>query len=414
MNRKLIGPFRQLLPMNELPLKGPLKNENLKVIKDGGIVIENDKIIELGDFEKLASSASKYSEIVEIVKDQVALPGLIDSHTHICYAGSRAGDYELRNSGVSYLEIAKQGGGIWDTVQKTRAASKEELKDGLISRIKRLVQSGITTVEVKSGYGLSAEAELKMLGAMSEVREISDIDLVLTCLAAHIFPKDFDGTSEHYLSEIERTLFPKLKPEFNCHRIDAFIEEEAFSVDQIRPFLSEAKQYGLDITVHADQFSPLASPLAIEVDAVSADHLEASTEDEIRKLAWSETVATVLPGASIGLGIPFAPARKLLNAGACVAIASDWNPGSGPMGDLLIQASILGAYEKLSSAEVFAGITYRAAHALRQSDRGKLESNMLADIVAFPCDDYREILYNQGMIRPSSVWKNGKRIFHNL
>ncbi|MFT6810944.1 MAG: imidazolonepropionase, partial [Saprospiraceae bacterium] len=318
MNRKLIGPFRQLLPMNELPLKGPLKNENLKVIKDGGIVIENDKIIELGDFEKLASSASKYSEIVEIVKDQVALPGLIDSHTHICYAGSRAGDYELRNSGVSYLEIAKQGGGIWDTVQKTRAASKEELKDGLISRIKRLVQSGITTVEVKSGYGLSAEAELKMLGAMSEVREISDIDLVLTCLAAHIFPKDFDGTSEHYLSEIERTLFPILKPEFNCHRIDAFIEEEAFSVDQIRPFLSEAKKYGLDITVHADQFSPLASPLAIEVDAVSADHLEAITEDEIRKLAWSETVATVLPGASIGLGIPFAPARKLLNAGACV------------------------------------------------------------------------------------------------
>jgi len=411
MNRKLIGPFSQILPMTELPLKGALSNEDLPVIQHGGIVIDDNKIVEIDAFESLAFFKLSYSEIIELENNHVALPGFIDAHTHICFAGSRAKDYEMRNSGISYLEIAKQGGGIWDTVQRTRAASQEDLQLGLKSRISKLISNGITTVEIKTGYGLSVETEIKMLRAITEIKKESQIDIVLTCLAAHMIPKDYKGSGEQYLGDIIKDIFPILKSQFECHRIDAFVEEEAFGLRQIKPYLQEARLQGFDITVHADQFSPIASPLAIDLGAVSVDHLEASTDAEIALIANSKTVATVLPGASLGLGIPFAPARKLLNAGACLAIASDWNPGSGPMGDLLTQAALLGAYEKLSSAEVFAGITYRAARALRQDDRGKLEKGTLADIVSFPCKDYREILYNQGALKPNAVWKNGQKLF---
>lgn len=167
---------------------------------------------------------------------------------------------------------------------------------------------------------------------------------------------------------------------------------------------------GFDITVHADQFSTGGSEVAVNVGAVSADHLEASGEEEIKRLAASETVAVALPGASLGLGMGFAPARKLLNAGACLAIASDWNPGSAPMGDLLLQASVLSAYEKLTTAETFAGLTFRAAKALNLYDRGILEKGKLADMQAYPCTDYREILYHQGKLKPIKVYKKGEAI----
>ena len=165
---------------------------------------------------------------------------------------------------------------------------------------------------------------------------------------------------------------------------------------------------GFDLVVHADQFTTGGSRIAVETGALSADHLEASTDIEIKQLAASDTVAVVLPGASLGLGIGFAPARKLLDAGASMAIASDWNPGSAPMGDLLTQAAILGAFEKLSTAETFAALTFRAAKALNLNDRGTIEPGKLADMQAFPCADYREILYHQGKLKPAKVWKRGE------
>ncbi len=202
-------------------------------------------------------------------------------------------------------------------------------------------------------------------------------------------------------------LFARIIKEKLATRVDIFIDKGAFNPANAACYLSVARQTGLDLTVHADQFTTGGSEVAVNTGALSADHLEASTEKEIRILAASDTVAVALPGASLGLGMGFAPARKLLDAGACLAIASDWNPGSAPMGDLLLQASVIAAFEKLTTAEIFAGLTFRPAKALKLADRGVLEEGKLADFQSYSCNDYREILYHQGKLKPARVWKAG-------
>ena len=405
----LIGPFTQLLTMAGHDLKGAIKDESLNIINNGGILIQGGQIIEIGDFEKLVKTTRTLSpKIMELTGHHVGLPAMVDCHTHICFGGSRAKDYALRNSGKTYLEIAKAGGGIWDTVQQTRKQTLEALTDGILKRANRHLANGITTIEVKSGYGLSVAEELKMLRAIQIANQQSAADLIPTCLAAHIFPKDYDGSIANYLVEIGKDLFPILKAEELTNRIDAFIEEGAFSNQIIAPYLEKAQKMGFDITLHVDQFHAGGSEVAVKYKAISADHLEASTEKEIALLAKSEVIPVALPGASLGIGCAFTPARKLLDAGASLAIASDWNPGSAPMGNLLTQAAILGTFEKLSNAEVLAGITFRAAAALNLKDRGVLKPRYLADFIAFPTNDYREILYQQGQLTPSAVWKGGE------
>jgi imidazolonepropionase len=406
---KLIGPFTQILPLAGLPLKGAIADDQLQIITNGGVLVENGLIINVGDFEKLRKDHPK-AEIEEIEDDRVLLPGFIDCHTHLCFAGNRAKDYAMRIAGKSYLEIAKSGGGIWDSVMQTRQASAAELTGLLKQRISRHLAEGVTTIEVKSGYGLNIDQELKQFQAIKIAADNTLADLIPTCLAAHIKPKDFDGSSSAYLEYILHDLLPKIKQQGLANRIDIFIEESAFSIDEATKYLLAAKQMGFDITVHADQFTPGGSMVAVKVGAVSADHLEASTAQEIKAIAASDTVAVALPGASLGLGVGFAPARELLDAGACLAVASDWNPGSAPMGDLLMQASILSAYEKLTTAETFAGLTYRAAKALNLIDRGTLEKDRLADMQAYPCKNYREILYHQGKLKSTLIWKRGHNI----
>lgn len=408
---QLIGPFTQVVTMANLPQKGAIADEQLSVIKDAGILVKGEHIEAIDNFEKLCQSTkSLQPNYTKLDGSYTALPGFVDAHTHICFGGTRAKDYAMRNGGKTYLEIAKAGGGIWDTVSQTRKESLANLTAGIVKRAYRHLQNGITTIEVKSGYGLSVEEELKMLRAIKIANQYCGADLIATCLAAHIFPKDYAGTISDYLAEISNYLFPILKEEQLTNRIDAFIEEEAFSAKVIAPYFTKAKNMGFDITVHADQFHPSGSAVAVEHKAISADHLEASTRKEIDLLAASEVIPIALPGASIGLGCAFTPARKLLDAGTSLAIASDWNPGSAPMGDLLTQAAILGTFEKLSTAEVLAGITFRAAAALSLKDRGQLQKDYLADFIAFPTNDYREILYQQGQLKPSLVWKKGKSL----
>ncbi|WP_158975481.1 imidazolonepropionase [Cellulophaga sp. L1A9] len=409
---KLIGPFKQLVTMTGLPLKGALSDAQLTIVDDAGMLIEDGKILAIGLFKNMVVDADNATtEITTLQGDHVCLPGFIDAHTHICFGGSRAKDYAMRNAGKTYLEIAKAGGGIWDTVTQTRKASTEELIKKTIKRTKQHLKNGVTTLEVKSGYGLSVSEELNMLRAIKTSNAQTPLDLIPTCLAAHMKPKDFLGTNTAYLEEISSTLFPILKEENLSHRIDAFIEESAFSKEEIRPYFKKAKEMDFDITVHADQFSTDGSAVAVEFGAISADHLEASTDKEIELLSKSNVIATALPGASIGLGCAFTPARKLLDAGCSVAIASDHNPGSAPMGDLLTQAAILQTFEKLSNAEVLAGITYRAAAALNLTDRGQIKEGLMADFVLFHTNDYNEILYNQGSFKPCMVFKNGALIF---
>lgn len=403
---KLIGPFTQLISMSTLPLRGSITDDNLISELSGGIVVENGLIVKTGNFEALRKEYPK-ANVEEIKGDSVMLPGFVDCHTHICWSGTRSLDFAMRNAGKSYLEIAESGGGIWNTVQNTRRADLEELEAGVRARALKHLANGVTTIEVKSGYGLNMSTELAMLRAIKSVNDEGWIDLISTCLAAHIKPKDFEGDASSYLKYLLQEVLPEIKRLELSKRVDIFIEKSAFTIDESWPFLDQAHRMGFDLTVHADQFTAGGSILAVRCGAVSADHLEASTESEIKMLADSDTVAVALPGASLGLGEPFAPVRKLLDRGAIVAIASDWNPGSAPMGDLITQASIIATYQKLSTAEVFAGLTYRAAFALRAGNIGQIVPGFKADFQSYPTDDYREILYQQGQMKPNRVWKGG-------
>ncbi|MDQ0783301.1 imidazolonepropionase [Chryseobacterium sp. W4I1] len=406
---KLIGPFKQIVTLADLPLRGKLSDEQIKIISDGGIIVNDGEIRELGNFETLKSK-NQNIEIETIEGEQIVLPGFVDSHTHICFGGNRANDFAMRNAGKTYLEIAESGGGIWSSVQHTRKASEEELLKSLLQRINFLVSLGITTIEIKSGYGLDVENELKMLRIIKRAQEHTPAKLVPTCLSAHLKPRDFEGSNTEYLNYILAEILPKVKEEGLAKRVDIFIEKSAFQPEESKDFLLKTKDLGFDITVHADQFTPGSSRIAVEVGAKSADHLEATIDEDIEFLAKSDTVATALPGASLGLGEKFTPARKLLDAGAIVAIASDWNPGSAPMGNLITQASILATFEKLTTAEVLAGMTFRAAYALGLDNIGQLEVGKKADFVTFKTDNFQNILYNQGSLNAEKVYIDGNLI----
>ncbi len=402
---KIIGPFSQILSMTDLPDKGSIKDSSLEIIQEAGVKVVDGKIQEIKSWKDLYKE--KDVERVKIKEPSVLLPGFIDAHTHICYAGSRARDYALRNAGLSYLEIAKQGGGILDTVRKTRKATASELSRNLKHHSDLQLKNGVTTCEVKSGYGLNVNDELKMLEVIRDIHQTHALDLIPTCLAAHTLPPEFKD-HQAYLDFLIKDLLPLVKKSKLADRVDIFVEEGAFAPEISKKYLLAAKEMGFNLVVHADQFSTGGSLVACEAHALSAEHLEVSSDAEIENMLKNNITAVVLPGCSLGLGIEFAPARKLLDKGLPLVIASDWNPGSAPMGDLLTQASLLGASENLSAAEIFSGITCRAAKVLKLEDRGMLTENMLADMVSFPCEDYQEILYHQGQMRPNGVWKRGR------
>ncbi len=408
MNSKtLCGPFKQLLTMNGLPLKGPLKDEQLEVLTNAGIVVQDGKILDLGSYSDLENIHPDSEKNFNNNSEQIALPSFIDCHTHICWGGNRVNDYSMRVAGKSYLEIAASGGGISDTVTETRKASEDKLVELILDRAKQHLQRGITTIEVKSGYGLNLEDELKMLRAIKKANEKTPVRLIPTFLGAHIKPKDFDGSHAEYLDYLLDEVVPVIAEEKLAARADIFVEEGAFDIDVARIYAKNLKLKGFDITMHVDQFHPGGSKLAIEEGCVSADHLEFTDDESCELFGRSETVAVALPGASLGLGMQFTPCRKLLDNNACVAIATDWNPGSAPMGDLITQAAILGASEKLTIAETLAGITFRAARALR-IEGGILRKGDEANFTVFETDDFRNIFYQQGQLKPSATIMNAQ------
>ena len=389
--------------MVNLPERGAISDNSLEIIDDGGVVIEDGKIIEVGDFLSLSKNNL---DVREITYPCVLLPGFIDSHTHVCHYGNRSDEYAKRNSGISYQQILEEGGGIHNTMNSTSNSTDEQLTDDTLNRLKRHFQEGVLTCEVKSGYAPNLEDEVRMLRIINEIDSSNDIDLIPTCLAAHVTPKKYES-SKKYLDSIINDLLPIIKEENLSNRVDIFIEEKAFSITEASNFLEKIKS-DFYITAHANQFTSGGLKVGVDNGAVSVDHLEVITDQEIDYLSKSDTTGVVLPGCSLGLGIPFAPARKLLDNNCKVSIASDWNPGSAPMGDLLMQASLLGSTEKLSNAEVLAGITCRAANALSLEDRGSLENGKIADMIGFKTNDFRDILYNQGKLKPSFICKRGK------
>lgn len=389
--------------MSNLPKRGSISDEKLEIIKDGGVIIENDKIVSLGLFSILKKEEKN---IHEIDFSCVLLPGFIDSHTHVCYYGNRSDEYAKRNSGISYQQILAEGGGIHRTMNSTSKCTNEKLENETLKRLNRHFLEGVLTCEVKTGYALNLDGEIRMLEIINNLNNDNEIDLIPTCLAAHVTPKDFESPKV-YLESVVNELLPKVKENKLSNRVDIFIEEKAFSVNEASIFLDKVKN-DFSITAHVNQFTSGGVKVGVDYGAISVDHLEVITEDEINYLSKSNTTGVVLPGCSLGLGIPFAPARKLLDSNCMVSIASDWNPGSAPMGDLLAQASILGSKEKLSNAEVFSGITFRSANALSLDDRGSLDIGKIADMIGFKTNDYRDILYNQGKLKPTFICKRGK------
>ncbi len=399
---RLYGPFSQLVTMENVKLHGALADDELQILENAGILLEYGVIKEIDDYSILSE---KYERVIRVSPHQqewIAVPSFVDCHTHICWAGSRVNDYAARVSGKTYLEIAAAGGGIMDTVNATRTSTEEELVEGMLSRVEEHNRRGISIIEVKSGYGLSVADELKMLRAIKSARQQTRALLIPTFLGAHIKPKDYQGSNSDYLKMMLDEVIPVIQEEELAQRADIFVEDGAFNEDEARWYVEELLRRNFEITMHVDQFHSGGAQLANELGCVSADHLEYTDETGIKAFNNSKTTAVALPGASLGLGMQFTPARKIIDAGGCLAIASDWNPGSAPMGDLVTQASILGASEKLTIAETLAGITTRASHALRL-DMGTIAVGKEAHFNIYETNDFRNIFYQQGQLKPTGT-----------
>lgn len=400
MSSLLYGPFSQLLPLTRLPDGGHIDDSQLSILEQAGILVKEGFIEKIGNFEELVAYADA---IVDFSTPAVCLPGFIDAHTHLCFSGERSRDYALRLQGKSYQEIAQRGGGILDTVRKTRAAEEGELLQNILQRIQVLHRQGVTTCEAKSGYELTVAGELRTLKLYRQANLFQNVlEIIPTCLGAHTCPEEYSD-KEAYLDKLIHELLPAVQTQHLAHRVDIFVEPTAFPIELARRYLLQAKEMGFSLTVHADQFNRGSAVLAAEVGAMSADHLEQSKREDFQRMHQAGVIPVFLPGATLGLGMPFPAVKTALDEGLAAAIASDWNPGSAPRGDLLTLAAFLGAAEKLTVAETFAAITVRAAKALGLTDRGELSEGKRADFAIFPCRDFREILYYQGAMNPSFV-----------
>ena len=363
-----------------------------------------------------ARSEAKKAEKVD-VGGRVALPGFVDSHTHLIHAASRAEEYELKIQGASYEEIARKGGGILNSVRKLRTVTSEALKQRARVALEEFASYGTTTIEAKSGYGLDTASELKILALQKELGEEQPLDIVSTFLGAHVVPAEFRGQpdgAERYISVVLGKMLPEVAKEGLAQFCDVFCERGAFTREQSKRILKEGKHHGLVSRIHAEQLSRTgATQLAVELGAASCDHLERVNASDIRALAKSRTVATLLPGCDFHLGYKdYAPARKLIEAGAIVALATDYNPGTSPTVSMPMILSLACSQLRMTPAEAIAAATINGAYALlREKMVGSIEVGKQADLAVFEVEDYREIPYYFGENRCWMTVKSGEIIY---
>jgi imidazolonepropionase len=381
------------------------------LIENGAVAVFGGRIEAVGTRDELAS---RFSQVAHIdLTGHVVTPGLVDSHTHAVFGRWRLDEYELRCAGVPYMEIAKRGGGINASVADLRQRSEQELVELTLPRLRSILQHGTTTVEVKSGYGLDLEDELKMLRVIEELDREDWIDLVPTFLGAHAFPPEYRDRRNEYVDLVCSEMIPAVAESALAVFCDVFMEPGVFTADETRRILTAAATHGLVPRIHADEFeSSGGAELAAELGAASADHLGAISQAGVSALAGSDTVATLLPGTLMFLGKErFPPARALIDAGAAVALATDFNPGSSPTVNLQVVMSIACSKLGMSPAETFVAATANGAAALRLTDgRGTLEPGAPADLAAFGVPDYRLVPYRYGSNHCSAVWKRGRRV----
>ncbi|NKB37939.1 MAG: imidazolonepropionase [Gammaproteobacteria bacterium] len=380
-------------------------------IRDAAIAVKNGRIAWLGCMDELTESQRQAADQVESGNNQWLSPGLIDCHTHIIYAGNRASEFEMRLKGATYEELQKAGGGILSTVKATRDASMDELALSAAKRIARLKSEGVTTLEVKSGYGLELNTELKMLRVARQLdQQDREIELRTTFLGAHALPQEYNQDREGYLEILLTQILPEVSCQGLADAVDGFCEHIGFSPEEISRLFVLAKELGLPLKLHADQLSDLgAAGLAAEHGALSADHLEYSSEASIKKMAMSGTVAVLLPGAFYVLREKQKPALDLLRKhGVAIAVATDANPGSSPVLSLLLMMNMACTLFSLTAEEALAGVTRNAARALGLGeDRGTLEVGKRADFVLWDIQDPAELAYMIGANPCSRVYKDG-------
>ena len=383
---------------------------DLGIISHAAMVVEDGKIIWIGPQKSLPRSYFKIKKVIDL-KRQTILPGFIECHTHSIFAGNRAEEFELRNQGVSYQDIAARGGGILNTMKHTRAANESDLLALVRRRAKRFLQQGVTTLEIKSSYALDLKNELKCLKVLAKAKKsLLPMRIVPTYLGAHAVPPEFKSAKE-YLGFTLNKVLPEIKRKKLSRRVDIFIENGFFEKTEARAYLQSVKAMGFDVTIHADQLSLSGgADIATDLEALSADHLIQIKEREIQKLADSKTTAVLLPSADLYLQCHYPPARKLIDVGARVALASDFNPGSSPTQDLNLVGLLARLKMKMSLPEVISAYTFNAACALGiQSEVGSLELGKCADFISIP-GSWKELFYSVGGPLAEEVYISGTQI----
>jgi imidazolonepropionase len=386
-------------------------------VKDGAVLVREGRIAAVGTRAQVETrKEAKRAEKLD-VGGRVVLPGFVDSHTHLIHAATRAEEYELKIQGASYEEIARKGGGILNSVKKLRAANAEALKGRARAALEEFASYGTTTVEAKSGYGLDVASELKILSLQRELKSEQRVEIVSTFLGAHVVPAEFrrmvDGP-ERYITLLLEQMLPEVVNEGLAEFCDVFCDRGAFTRAEARRILSEAKEHGLTPRIHAEQLSRTgATQLGVQLEAASCDHLEQVNASDIQALARSRTVATLLPGCDFYLGWKnYAPARKLIEAGAIVALATDYNPGTSPTVSMPMVLSLACTQLRMTPAEAITAATINTAYALKREKRiGSLEKGKQADLAVFEVEDYREIPYYFGMQRCWMTMKSGEIIY---
>ncbi len=377
---------------------------DLNCIRDAAIAIDNGRFLWLGKAEDWRGEAASTID----VSGRAVVPGLVDPHTHAVWAGDRLADFELRTSGSTYEQILAAGGGIRSTVRATQAASREELVALAVPRLNALFDSGATTIEVKSGYGFTPDAEIAMLEAIRHLQRRVAARLVPTLLI-HVPPADGSERAD-YLLRVQKDLIPEVASRGLARAVDIFVEREAWYVDEAEAVLTCAVAHGLKIKLHTEQFHAIGGlELGIRLGALSVDHLEACQDRQLVALAASNTVATILPGVSLHLGIPAAPGRKLIEAGACVAVGTDLNPGSSPLFSASAALALAVRLNGLTAHEALTAGTANAAHALGLEDAGRIEVGMPADFAVLKSRDWRDLVYTLGANPVHEVWVGGAR-----
>jgi imidazolonepropionase len=381
----------------------------LSIIRDGGILIRDGKIDRVGPSNEIERS-TRDAEIVN-AGGRVFLPGFVDAHAHPVFAGNRLDDFERRARGETYEQIAAAGGGIWSTVEKTRAASDTDLLTQAKKHAAWFLRCGTTTVEAKSGYGLTLNDELKILRVIERANQETPIEFVPTFLGAHAVPRDM--RTDDYVHLVVSEMLPRVASEKLAEFCDVFCERGYFGIEQSKEILTSAKKLGLKLRIHADQLSNSGgAKLAAELKATTADHLEKTNEEGIAVMKSAGVQPVLLPGSVYALGLTSYPrAPEMIGAGLAVVIATDFNPGSSPTPSMPMVLSLACTQMKMSPAEAITAATINAAHSLNRGDKiGSLEAGKVANFSIFDCEDYREIAYWFGFPQIHSLYVKGERV----